>query len=270
MEDNNPADITVADMVTQLGGTPPEPEPTPTPATDPVDPNPAPTADPTPAPAVDPNAPTAPAPAAQQQPIPEPTQQFTQNKANEAFASLRVQNKQLADTLKGVAGILGVQDTYDEQTILQALQQKVIESQAQQQHVPVELLQKVQYLEQRDQQYTAMQRQTAVEQGFQEIRTKYNLSDQQLNEFATGLIQNNLNPLEKDVDLVKEYQNMHFDELLQAAVAKAVANEQSRAAAAAQTSTNPGSQQNNTAAPGAPTQINNVRDLATWFNEHNK
>ena len=270
MEDNNPADITVADMVTQLGGTPPEPEPTPAPATDPVDPNPAPATDPTPAPAVDPNAPTAPAPAAQQQPIPEPTQQFTQNKANEAFASLRVQNKQLTDTLKGVAGILGIQDTYDEQTILQALQQKVIESQAQQQHVPVELLQKVQYLEQRDQQYTAMQRQTAVEQGFQEIRTKYNLSDQQLNEFATGLIQNNLNPLEKDVDLMKEYQNMHFDELLQAAVAKAVADEQSRAAAAAQTSTNPGSQQNNTAAPGAPTQINNVRDLATWFNDHNK
>ena len=223
MEDNNPADITVADMVTQLGGTPPEPEPTPAPATDPVEPNPAPTADPTPAPAADPNAPTAPAPAAQQQPIPEPTQQFVQNKANEAFASLRVQNKQLTDTLKGVAGILGIQDTYDEQTILQALQQKVIESQAQQQHVPVELLQKVQYLEQRDQQYTAMQRQTAVEQGFQEIKTKYNLNDQQLNEFATGLIQNNLNPLEKDVDLMKEYQNMHFDELLQAAVAKAVA-----------------------------------------------
>ena len=127
MEDNNPADITVADMVTQLGGTPPEPEPTPAPATDPApapaDPNPNP--NPTPAPAVDPNAPTAPAPAAQQQPIPEPTQQFTQNKANEAFASLRVQNKQLTDTLKGVAGILGVQDTYDEQTILQALQQPV-------------------------------------------------------------------------------------------------------------------------------------------------
>ena len=129
---------------------------------------------------------------------------------------------------------------------------------------------KIRIFKQRDQQYTAMQRQSTVEQGFQDIRTKYNLNDQQLNEFATSLIQNNLNPLEKDVDLMKEYRNMHFEDLIQDAVTKAVANEQSRAATATQTSTNPGSQQTNAAAPGAPAKINSVRDLQTWFNDQNK
>ena len=183
---------------------------------------------------------------------------------------MRVQLKQQTDTLKGIAGILGIQDTYDEQTLMNALQQKILESQAQEQHVPVELLQKVQLLEQRDQQYTVMQRQATVEQGFQAIKTKYNLNDQQLNEFASGLIQSNLNPLEKDVDLMKEYQNMHFDELLQSAVSKAVADEQSRAATATQTSTNPGNQQANAVIPGAPAKVNNVRDLQTWFNEQTR
>lgn len=265
--ENDPNSMTIEDMAAQLGG---GTEPTPAPTTDPApatDPTPAPAANPEPsatdpAPVTDPANPT-PAPT-------EPTQQFTQNKASEAFANMRIQNKQMAETLKGVAGVLGIQDTTDDQAILTALQQKVLESQAQEQHVPVELLQEVQYLKQRDQQYTAMQRQATVEQGFQEIRTKYNLNDQQLNEFATSLIQSNLNPLEKDVDLMKEYRNMHFEDLIQDAVNKAVANEQSRAATATQTSTNPGSQQANAAAPGAPAKINSVRDLATWFNDQNK
>ena len=269
MEDN-PA-MTIEDMATQLGGNqPPAPAADPTPAADQTptpavsDPVPAPDAT-DPAPAADPNA-------ANSAPEPQPsaTQQFTQNKANEAFANMRVQLKQQTDTLKGIAGILGIQDTYDEQTLMNALQQKILESQAQEQHVPVELLQKVQLLEQRDQQYTVMQRQATVEQGFQAIKTKYNLNDQQLNEFASGLIQSNLNPLEKDVDLMKEYQNMHFDELLQSAVSKAVADEQSRAATATQTSTNPGNQQANAVIPGAPAKVNNVRDLQTWFNEQTR
>ena len=268
--ETEPANITLEDMAAQLGG---GTEPTPAPVTDP-----APATDPTPAPVVNPEPTvTDPAPVTDPaNPAPAPTttepaaQQFTQNKANEAFANMRIQNKQMAETLKGVAGILGIQDTTDDQAILTALQQKVLESQAQEQHVPVELLQEVQYLKQRDQQYTAMQRQSTVEQGFQEIRTKYNLTDQQLNEFATSLIQSNLNPLEKDVDLMKEYRNMHFEDLIQDAVTKAVANEQSRAATATQTSTNPGSQQANAAAPGAPAKINSVRDLQTWFNDQNK
>ena len=267
--ETEPANITLEDMAAQLGG---GAEPTPAPTTDP-----APATDPTPAPAANP-APTVTDPAPVTDPAnPEPapavtepvTQQLVQNKANEAFANMRIQNKQMAETLKGVAGILGIQDTIDDQAIMTALQHKVLESQAQEQHVPVELLQEVQYLKQRDQQHTAIQRQSTVEQGFQDLKTKYNLDDQALNQFAKELIQNNNNPLEKDVDLMKEYRNMHFDDLIQDAINKAVANEQSRAAAATQTSTNPGSQQANAAAPGAPAKINSVRDLASWFNDQN-
>lgn len=69
---------------------------------------------------------------------------------------------------------------------------------------------------------------------------------------------------------MKEYQNMHFDELLQAAVSKAVADEQSRAATATQTSTNRVINEANAVIPGAPAKVNNVRDLQTWFAEQTR
>ena len=105
----------------------------------PADPTPAPTdpnSNPTPAPAEpNPNPTPAPAPA---EPAPaDPIVPLQQKQAQETFAAMRIQNKQLNETLKGVAALLGIEGNADPTALMDTLQAKILENQAKQQSVPV-------------------------------------------------------------------------------------------------------------------------------------
>ena len=256
----NEAPITIEQMAGILGGDPaPAPaEPTPAPAAPEPTPTPA-EPSPTPAPA-EPNPNPTPA-----EPTPaEPIVPLQQKQAQETFAAMRIQNKQMNETLKGVATLLGIEGAVEPDALMDALQAKILENQAKTQNVPVELLQRLQTLEQQNNQFTAQQRQRNIEIGFENVKNTYKLDATQLNKFAEDLIANGLNPFTQEVDMVKAYRDIHFDEIVAAKIQEAVTAEQVRAANAAANGSNPGNQQGSQQ-QGDITKVNSVRDLDTWF-----
>ena len=245
--------ITLEEMVSQLGGTPAA-DPEPTPAADP-----APATDTTPTSTEEPAA----------QPTAEPTEpQQTEpsaDRSQQAFIHMRQQNKKFADTLKGIAGVLGVEgDTNDEQVLLTALQTKIAENEAKQNNVPVELYQRLKQLEERDQEYTALQKQQVVATGFETVKKQFGLTQDELNSFAEALVQGGKNPLQTDLNLVDEYKLLNYETLQQKAVASAIAAEQARATRASTQSTVP-STQTGKAPESGDQKVSSVRELEEFF-----
>jgi hypothetical protein len=134
--------ISTEDAITALGGPltsePPVTDPpvTDPPATDPIT-DPVVTTDP---PATDPPADDVP-PAV----VPDKSQQ--------AFIHMRQQNTQLNNLIKGIGKLLEVPDTDlgDESKLTAALQAKILANEAKTSNIPVEVLSRLQTLEQRDQ-----------------------------------------------------------------------------------------------------------------------
>ena len=178
---------------------------------------------------------------------------------------MRQQNKKFADTLKGIAGVLGIEgNVEDEQNLLAALQTKIAENEAKQNNVPVELYQRLKQLEERDQEYTAFQRQQIVATGFETVKKQFGLTQEELNSFAEALVQRGKNPLNTDLNLVDEYKVLNYEVLQQKAIADAIAAEQARAAKASTQSTVPSSQTGQ--APDSGDQkVSSVRELENFF-----
>lgn len=187
-------------------------------------------------------------------------------KAQQAFIHMRQQNKQYSNTIKGVASVLGI-DSNDEEAILAALNERIMANEAQKNNVPPELYARLQQLEARDQEYTALQKQQQVAAGFETVKNQFGLDQTALDKFAVDLVQAGKNPLTGDVNLIEAYKLMHFDELQQKAIAKAVAEEQQRAVTAATHSTAP---DNRTGGgnPNEPGKVTSVRDLERFFAEN--
>lgn len=254
-------DITLDDMVSQLGGTPAEPE-----------------ADVKPEPELE-------GKAVETETVPENTeepaaeeedkapedkagkQKPADTKAQEAFVYMRQQNKRMVNALKGVADVLGLQDVdlNDENKLLEAVQQKVTVNQAEKQNVPVALLQELQDLKAKNMQATAQRREHETAVGLQTLKTKYDLQQEELNEFVKELISSGINPLQQSVNLTQEYQSRHFDEIVSKEVAKAVAAEQQRATKATTHGSNPGNKTGAHRGVGETGKVENVRDLEAWL-----
>lgn len=240
-------DITLDDMVEQLGGTPEvEPE------VDPVVPETEPVVEP--------------AQEKPTEPVVVPQQAPTVDKSQQAFISMRQQNKKYSDVLKGIAGVLGVQgDHSDEANILAALQSKITENEAGKNNVPVEMYERLKQLELRDQEYTAVQTQQRVASGFEAVKNQFELTQPELNTFAEDLVKSGRNPLEANLDLVSEYKSMYFDKLVQKAADAAIAAEQARASKATTQSTKPGNKIGNNPAETGDQKVSNVRELENWL-----
>ena len=234
--------------------------------------DPAPAGDPPagdPPPAEPPNTDPAPAPGGNEPPPAEPQQPQIDQKTKEAFAQMRIQNKKYASTIKGVAGILGVDENTPEEKLLEALQQKIVADKAQKQNVPEELYKRLMTLESNEEQRQALLREQQAALGFQALQTKFGLDQNQLNAFAQELVAAGKNPFQMEVDMIREYRDMHYDDLMQQAIEKALSDERERAAKASTQATTPGTQQGGKGDP-APDKVNSVRDLNNWFNSQMK
>lgn len=173
------------------------------------------------------------------EPKPEPKPEPESDKAQQAFIYLRQQNQSFKNTLKGVAEILGIDPKAGEADMIAALQAKVVEGQAQNANVPVEMLQRLQTLEAKNAEIERSERERVTLLGLQQVKTQFGLEDKDLTKFTQDLIAAGMNPLEADVNLIDTYKSMHFEDLMQKAIADAVAKEQARAAKAASTSSTP-------------------------------
>lgn len=255
-------DITLEDMVSQLGGSPPSDEPAADTETDP-----APEAETEPVA----DAATTEEPATEEaDKAPEDKTSKPKNvdtKAQEAFVYMRQQNKRMVNALKGVADVLGLEnvDINDENKLLEAVQQKITANQAEKQNIPVEFLEEFQSLKAKEIQATARQREHETAVGLQSLQSKYSLTQTELNDYVKELISSGINPLQQSVNLVQEYQSRHFDGIVTKEVEKAVAAEQQRSSKAATHSSNPGNKTGARGSVGDTGKVENVRELEAWL-----
>jgi hypothetical protein len=198
----------------------------------------------------------------------EPATPPVQDKSHEAFIHMRQQNANLTKLLKGIGQVLEIPDIdlNDENKLTAALQAKVTTKQADVAKVPVEFLTRMQALEQRDLERVAVQRKDNAARGFQTVKDTYGLTQEQLNNFASELINNGINPLEQDnINLVDNYRLLHFTDIIQSEVAKAVAAEQARAAKAGSSASTPNSQVGTGGGGSEPGKVNSVRELELFL-----
>lgn len=189
------------------------------------------------------------------------------NQQAQAFAQMRIANKQQQQLLNQIAAVVGVKDTKDSNAVMEALQGLVIKAQSEKQGIPQEVLERLHILEERDQEYQRQQAYLAAGRGFQMVKDKFNLNDESLEAFAKELVQEGLNPYETPLNLVLEYQNRHFDELIDQAVQRGITQEAQRSAKAGSHSSTP-DQTKGGSSDDSEKKINTVADLNKWLEEH--
>ena len=187
------------------------------------------------------------------------TQQPTaEDKRNYAFGQMRTQINQLTELLGKVAKANGVEYT-DSKDLVAKLNDDAITKMAQKQNVPVELLKEVEALRQDSAAFKAQQLKDAAAIGFQNVMTTYGLTQEQLKEFAVELDQRGKNPFTQPIDVMSEYKMLHYDDILNTAVKKAVEEALKKDSAANQSSTTPGQQQGSNG--GSEAKITTVAGL---------
>ena len=188
------------------------------------------------------------------------------NRADEAFAAMRVENKKLNSMLSDLASIIGV-NSKDPNEITNALQEQIFQAKSKQQGIPADVLKKIQDLEEANNNWNREQARMQAYRGFQVIKDTFGLEDGELNAFADELAAEDLNPFEGRVDVVTEYKLRNFDKLIQAAVDRGIRQEQERASKASKAST-PTKQTGK--APSNDAKINSVAELSAWLESVSK
>jgi hypothetical protein len=193
------------------------------------------------------------------------------NKSNakqaQAFAQMRIANQQQQQLINQIAQVVGITDTKDHNAVIKALQNLAIKAQSQKQGIPEEVLAKINRLEGMEQEYQRQQTYLAAGRGFQSIKDQFKLDDNALESFAQELIADGLNPYENPVDLMSEYRNRHFDELIAQAEQRGMEQEAKRAAKAGTQGSTPPDTTGGRAESDAP-KIETVADLNKWLEEN--
>lgn len=186
------------------------------------------------------------------------------NKASSAFAQMRVENKHLQETIKGIAASLGLNTKgVDTNTIVKDMQNALIKAQAQQNKIPEELLQRLHTLEQAEQASKKDKLEQDTLLGLQALKNQYGATSAELKQFVSTLIEEDLSPFEQPVDIVSEYKLRNFDKIVEQAVQKALLEERQRVAKADSHSSQPGTEKG--ATKGEPVKVNTISALEEFF-----
>ena len=187
------------------------------------------------------------------------------NKQAQAFASMRIELSQKNKMLENVATILGL-DPKSKDSMSQ-LQSKLTEALAKKQGIPTETLERLNRLEEMEQQRNVEQIRNNAFLGFQKVKTQFQLTDDELQSFANELVAEGKNPFVTSLDLVTEYKLKNFDKLLEKAKNQGAQDEIARAAKANNNASTPGKKQGG-AADSDPDKITTVKQLNDWLNQH--
>ena len=209
-----------------------------------------------------------PAGTTQDPPPKEPPKTGADPKVAQAFAAMRVQNKNYEKIMNGIADVLGVKDTSNPEAVMGSLNDLILKAEAKKQNVPEELYKRLHTLEERDQLATQEEIRRTAYLGFQAVKDKHKLTDEQLNHFADELHGIGLNPFETQLDLVKEYRNLHFEDIVKQAVEEGARAEVERSTKAATHSSAPNPKKGQ--AGSDPEKINSVAQLNAWFDNQKK
>jgi hypothetical protein len=199
------------------------------PGTAPADPNPQPqSSDPSATPAPqnqDPAPNTDPAPAGTDpQPGATDGEPGSKHDANQAFAQMRVANRKMQNALAAVLQQHGLDPALasDPDRLIQDAEDARLEEEAKKQKVPTELLKRLTQLEQANLESQQKRLTDAALAGFQAVKTKYNLGNKDISEFAKQLQDAGTNPFEQEMDLDLHYRLHNLDKIIAAESQKAV------------------------------------------------
>lgn len=184
-----------------------------------------------------------------------------------AWAEMNRANKQLTALLGKIADANGIEYS-NAKDLVDKLSDDAIVKMSQKQNVPVELLRKIEALQADSDAYKKQQLQNNAAIGFQALQQEYGLDQQALEQFALELNQAGKNPFEVQVDILTEYKTRHFNEILQASIAKAVEAALKNDASVSQQSSQPVKGQGSapSGSPDTPTKINDQRGLQSLLN----
>lgn len=191
-------------------------------------------------------------------------QYSAEDKRNFAFGKMRTEINQLTDLLGKVAKANGVEYS-DSKDLVAKLNDDAIQKMAQRQNIPVEILQELEALRRDSEQFKAQQRKDAAAIGFQKVMDTYKLTQDQLKDFAVELDRQGKNPFEQNIDLMAEYKMLHYDDILNAAVKKAVEEALKKDSAANQSSSTPAQQQGGSG--GENQKVTTVAGLTALLND---
>lgn len=186
-------------------------------------------------------------------------------KQREAFYLMRKQNKAQEKLIQGLGKVLGFDSKASQDEIMNKVQELITQKEAKEQNVPVEILQRMQDLEQKLQEKDSKEYESKVTAELTELIQEFELDDDELNSFIHKLVEEGKNPLEVEgVDLKGEYLKLHYEDLMEKAAQEAVEKEQARKEKAANHSsgTLPGKGGSDTKPDG---KINTVGDLDKYF-----
>lgn len=195
-------------------------------------------------------------------------QREANRKASEVFAKMRVENTKYERTFKDLLGLLGVDtDNAKVEDLNQLLQDKVLEAKAEKEKVPMELLKKLDILEQDRQSRELADVRTQALVGFQKVKDRFGLDDEGLKDFAVELRADGVDPfVTRNIDLESVYIKKHFEDLLKAAEQKGIQSEQARAAKAGNSST-PNLKKGKEDTAVDDQKVNTIAELSKWFSE---
>lgn len=185
------------------------------------------------------------------------------SKMNLAFGQMRKENKELQSTLLKVAKAYGI-DANNTKEVLEKLNQDVLTKQAEQQKVPVELLSRMQTLEEQNNAFLEAQRQQALTNGFITLATEYNLDEKALTSFASELDAAGFDLVSQDIDIVQLYKSVHADDIIAAKVKAGIEQALKKSNEADTHSTIPGKNQN-AGGGGTQTKIENMAQLNSFL-----
>ena len=183
------------------------------------------------------------------------------NKQNSAFAQMRIQNKELTGLLMELAKATGQnpKNITEAQALLKEGLNKVV---SKNRNIPEDVLREMEEDKKKLAELTQNQARQKAIAGFQQVRDMYQLTKEDVNNFTDKLIEKNINPFEHEVDLVKEYRNIYFDELIAKAKDAGIQEERARSLKAQNSSTTPSAQRGLPENAGnQKTQIKTVNDL---------
>ena len=191
-------------------------------------------------------------------------------KQNKAFAELRMQNKAQAEFIMRLARSAGL-NPKDVKEAQEFLSEGATRVEAKKRNIDPETLRQLE--EERtelEEDRNQANRQAAM-LGFQKVKNEYNLTNEDLNNFAEQLAAKNINPFSGDrVDLLKEYRMLNFDKLLAQAKEAGRQEEIARSLKAKQNSTTPLKTTGNDTPLGETPAVNTVKDLDNLLNSLNK
>ena len=191
-------------------------------------------------------------------------------KQNKAFAELRMQNKAQAEFIMRLARSAGL-NPKDVKEAQEFLSEGATRVEAKKRNIDPETLRQLEEERTELEEYRNQANRQAAMLGFQKVKNEYNLTNEDLNNFAEQLAAKNINPFSGDkVDLLKGYRMLNFDKLLAQAKEAGRQEEIARSLKAKQNSTTPLKTTGNDTPLGETPAVNTVKDLDNLLNSLNK